>query len=43
MNKILFIISLALSASFFSTTASAVIICFDDGSCYDIGDPSIHP
>ncbi|WP_279625842.1 hypothetical protein [Buttiauxella ferragutiae] len=43
MNKILFVISMVVSASFFSTTASAVVICFEDGTCYEIGDPSTHP
>ncbi|HHQ6548009.1 TPA: hypothetical protein ACSTLY_003551 [Serratia fonticola] len=43
MKKIIFIISLVASASVFSTAATAAIVCFPDGTCYDLGDPSIHP
>ncbi|MEZ2831048.1 hypothetical protein [Serratia liquefaciens] len=43
MKKALLIISLIASASVFSNTVAAKVICFEDGTCYDIGDPSTHP
>jgi len=43
MKKVLFVLSLIISASVFSNAAVAEVICFTDGSCVDIGDPSIHP
>ena len=43
MKAILLALTLSASLGLFSTTASAAIICFTDGTCVDISDIGIHP
>jgi hypothetical protein len=37
------LLALILAAGAFSTTVYAEVVCFDDGTCIDIGDIGIHP
>ncbi|WP_455871917.1 hypothetical protein [Serratia proteamaculans] len=43
MKNIILVLALAISFGTFSTAVNASIICFEDGTCIDIGDIGNHP
>lgn len=43
MKKMLMLLAILSSAGSYSMTASTEIICFEGGTCIDVGDVGVHP